>query len=181
MISELQSVREQDLREIAHPVTYEEAMTTASFTEPLKLFEIWHELPGDIPHYNHVKPTLFRPGLLPSMYILDVLPADDDENETGDVDFRFRLFGTANRENYGKEATGNRLSQSAQEGAEQGVASGFGLTQNAYHNRAPQFLICEYYKNQKVVKTASFVVLPLSDDQGNITRMFGCSIWVTPQ
>ncbi|WP_262695845.1 PAS domain-containing protein [Kordiimonas aquimaris] len=180
MISELQSVREQNLREIAHPITHEEAMATASFAEPFKLFEIWRKLPGDIPHYSHVKPTLFRPSLLPSMYILDVLPADDDENETGDVDFRFRLFGTANRDNYGKEATGNRLSQSAREGADQGVASGFGLTQQAYHKRVAQFLMCEYYKNQTIIKTVSFVVLPLSDDQGNIVRMFGCGIWMTP-
>lgn len=179
MISELQSVREQGLREIARPVTYEEAQVTASFTEPLKLFKIWSGLPGNIPHYSHIKPALFSTSLLPSMYILDVLPSDKPENETGDVDFRFRLFGTANRENYGKEATGNRLSQSAREGADHGVASGFGLTQRAYHEQTPQFLICEYYKDDSIIKTASFVVLPLSDDQGNITRMFGCSVWET--
>ena len=179
MISEMRSIREQKLREIVWPITMEEAKAKECFAEPVKLFDIWHNLSGDIPHHNHIKPSLFETTLLPSIYILDVLPEDDLENMTGDVDFRFRLFGTSNRDNYGSEATGNRLSQSAEEGADEGVGSGLGIIQQAYHTRGAQFFACEYYKEHEVVKTASFVVMPLSGDNGDIVRMFGCGIWPT--
>ncbi len=180
MISELQSVREQRLREVARELALEQAAAIPTFEKPIELFRMWQGMDGDIPHFSNVKATAFGADMLPNMYILDVVPATAEENQTGDVDFRFRLFGTANRLNYGAEATGNRLSESAAAGADDGVASGFSLAQQSYHRRMPVFLICEYFSQGQMVRTASFVTLPLVDDDGQIVRLFGCATWAQP-
>jgi len=177
MINELTSVREQKLKEVANLVTLEEAERSPSFTDPITLYNIWSQLPGDVPHFSNVKASNFSTKLLPSMYILDVVQIDDPENKSGDIDLRFRLFGTANRDHYGKEATGARLSKSAAEGKDEGVANGFEIARLAYHSRQAKFLNCVFYKGNEAVRIASFVVLPLSDDNGNINRLFGCSTW----
>lgn len=177
MINELMSVREQNLTEVAELVTLEGAEQLPTFDEPVALYKIWKNMPSDVPHFSNVKASNFSTALLPNMYILDVVPENDPENKTDDIDLRFRLFGTANRDHYGKEATGARLSQSATEGANEGVANGFEIARLAYHSRSARFLLCRFYKDAEVVRTASFVVLPLSDEQGTIVRLFGCSSW----
>lgn len=177
MINELTSVRELKLKEVANLVTLKEAVRSPSFSDPVALYNIWSQLPGDVPHFTHVKASNFSTKLLPNMYILDVMPKDDPENRTNDIDLRFRLFGTANRDHYGKEATGARLSESAAEGKDEGVANGFEIARLAYHSRQAKFMSCVFYKGNKVVRTANFVVLPLSDDNDNVIRLFGCSTW----
>lgn len=178
IINELMSVRDQNLKEVASILTIEEAAEIPAFKEPLTLYQTWLKMPGDVPHFSNVKASSFGAALLPSMYILDVIPGTDPKNHTGDIDLRFRLFGTANRDHYGKEATGARLSQSAANGADAGVADGFSIAREAYHTRNATFMACRFYKDTKVIRTANFVVLPLSDDNGNINRLFGCSTWV---
>jgi len=177
IISELMSVRDQNLKEVACVLTIEEAGEIPAFNEPLALYQAWREMPGDVPHFSNVKASSFSAALLPSMYILDVISKTDPENTTSDIDLRFRLFGTANRDHYGAEATGARLSQSAANGADAGVADGFAIARQAYHTRNATFMVCRFYKDAEVVRTANFVVLPLSDDSGNIIRLFGCSTW----
>lgn len=176
MMSDTQSVVEDALREIATPLSYKEAAASPLFKEPVKLYDHWQALPGEIPHYSHIKPQIFDPAILPFMHILDVIPVGADGNDTGDVDFQFRLFGTGARDNYGKEGTNRRLSHMSHEGS----GSGFDITKHAYQTGTGQFLLCEYYKSDKHVKTGSFVIMPLSDDTGEIARMFGCGVWATP-
>ncbi len=177
ILSELISVREQSLKEIASLVPLSDVKEIPTFKEPLALYHKWLQMPGEVPHFDNVKASSFSATLLPNMYILDVVPEEDPENDTGDVDLRFRLFGTANRENYGKEATGARLSQSAANGSDAGVADGFAIARQAYHTRNATFMVCNFYKDTEVVRTASFVVLPLCDDGGAIVRLFGCAAW----
>lgn len=177
IINELMSVREQNLKEVATLLTLKDAAKLPTFKEPLALHQIWQQMPGEVPHLSNVKASTFSASLLPNMYILDVVPENDPDNETADIDLRFRLFGTANRDHYGKEATGARLSQSAANGTDVGVADGFAIARQAYHSRKATFLMCSFYNDIDVVRTASFVVLPLSDDTGNIVRLFGCATW----
>ncbi len=173
MIKDHQSVVEDQLRETSKVLSYEEVTLLPSFAGPVKLYETWKALPGDVPHYSHIKPGLFEPAELPLMYILDVIEETAEDNDTGDVDFQFRLFGTANRDHYGKEGTRKRLSQMSHAGA----GSGFDITKLAWSTRKAHFLYCEYLKNDVCVKNGSFVVMPLADDNGKVARMFGLSVW----
>ncbi len=176
MIHEHQSVVEDALSETARVLTYEEAVKIPSFDGPVSLYATWRSLPGDVPHYNLIKPHLFEPAQLPLMYILDVITEDASDNSTGDVDFQFRLFGTANTDHYGKEGTSRRLSQMSHAGS----GSGFDITKLAWSTKSARFLFCEYFKSAICVKNGSFVIMPLADDAGNIVRMFGSAIWSDP-
>ena len=130
MISDNQSVVEDALSEIAHPLSYSEASSMASFAEPVKLYDQWQSLPGAVPHHKYIKATMFDPKILPFMHILDVIPAGVDGNDTGDVDFQFRLFGTGARNHYGKEGTSKRLSHMSHDGS----GSGFDSTPTTNNN-----------------------------------------------
>ena len=171
-----QSVVEDELREVSNILPYAEITEIDSFEQPVTLFKQWQALPDDVPHYSHIKPDMFSPSLLPFMHILDVIAPDDETNDTGDVDFQFRLFGTGARDHYGKEGTSRRLSQMSHAGS----GSGFDITKLSCETKTAQFLLSRYYKNDRHVKTGSFVIMPLSDDTGNVVRMFGCGIWTTP-
>lgn len=171
-----QSVVEDELREVSRILPYEEIAQINSFEEPVKLFKQWLDLPGDPPHYRHIKPNLFAPSLLPFMHILDVIPLTDETNDAGDIDFQFRLFGTGARDHYGKEGTKRRLSHMSHAGS----GNGFDITKLACETKTAQFLLSHYFQGDKHVKTGSFVIMPLSGDEGNVERMFGCGIWTTP-
>lgn len=173
MITGSQSVVEDSLQEVSAILSLVEIQDRPSFAEPIKLAEMWQALPGDIPHYKHIRPALFDAKILPFIYILDVVTEGHPEYRGDGVDFKFRLFGTGSRDNYGKEGTSRFLSDMSHAGS----GNGFTVTQLAYETKSPQFLYSDYIRGDKVIKSASYVILPLSDDTGNISRMFGCGIW----
>lgn len=176
MIKNTQSIVEDELREVSEIVQYNQIKNLPSFHWPIVLHQFWQSLPGDVPHQSEIKPHLLDPQILPYMFILDVIVADNPDNHTNKLDFEFRLFGTGSREHYGKEGTAKRLSAMAHDGA----GLGFDITVLSYETKEAQFLSCEYYKDDKPVKTSSFVIMPLSDDSGDVSRLFGCGIWATP-
>lgn len=176
MITGNSSVVEDALREESAIVPYAEIVDTPSFQAPVALYHFWKSLPGEVPHQSEIKPNVLDPKLLPFMYILDVIPSDAEGNTTGKLDFEFRLFGTGSRDHYGKEGTSRRLSAMSHDGA----GLGFDITVLAYESRTAQFLFSEYYKGDQPVKTGSFVIMPLSNDAGNVSRLFGCGTWATP-
>lgn len=176
MIKDTQSIVEDTLTEVSEIVQYSQIKDKPSFHWPVVLYQFWQSLPGEVPHQSEIKPHLLAPEVLPYMYILDVIPADSPNNPTKKMDFEFRLFGTGSRKHYGKEGTQKRLSAMSHNGA----GLGFDITVGSYESKNAQFLFCEYYKSEKPVKTGSFVIMPLSDDSGNVSRLFGCGIWSTP-
>ena len=148
----------------------EEARAQPSFSRPIALFEKWQSLPGNIPHHKNISPAFVGVHVLPEMYILDIV------NQQGtDVDFRWRLFGTAHSDRYGKEATGVLLSEAASR--DQSAAGSYKVALKVIHTHEPAFFLTEFIENNAVHKSTSTVVMPLSDDTGKIGRLFGCSAW----
>lgn len=176
MIKDTQSVVEDALTESSEIVAFNQIKDTPSFHWPVVLYQFWQSLPGDVPRQNEIKPHLLDPQILPYMFILDVVPADSPDNHTKKLDFEFRLFGTGSTDNYGKEGTAKRLSAMSHKGA----GLGFDITVLSYESKSAQFLFSEYFKNDRPVKTGSFVIMPLSDDSGRVSRVFGCGTWAEP-
>lgn len=168
--TEWQSVHEQGLTALVNEVPAAETAADPQFTIPLKLLSKWHAMPGDIPHYSNIDPTKFDPKILPSLFILDAVFKDGE-----DTDFRWRLFGTANRQRYGIEATGYRLSKAMHLDAS--IAESLRLARLVQQFHTPRFMKTRFVKNEKLYHEARTVILPLSDDNGVVARLFGCTTW----
>lgn len=151
-------------------LSLEEARTNPSFSKPVSLFDIWRTLPGPIPHHNNITPSLVGAAILPEMYIIDVIAG---ENEG--YDFRWRLFGTEHSNRYGKEATGVLLSEAAK--SDPSAAGSYKVAKQVMNTLTPAFFHAEFLEGEAVTKTTSTVVMPLSDDTGYVSRLFGCSAW----
>ncbi len=151
-------------------LSLKEARAHPSFVKQVSLFDKWHALPGNIPHHKNITPAFVGIKILPEMYILDVIG-----QQGNNVDFRWRLFGTAHSDRYGKEATGVLLSDAARE--DQSAAGSYKVAQQVMHRLEAVFFLTEFIENDVVNKSTSTVVMPLSDDTGEISRLFGCSAW----
>jgi len=148
----------------------DEARALSSFVKPVSLFDKWQALPGTIPHQKNISPAFVGVQILPEMYILDIV-----SQQGVDVDFRWRLFGTAHSDRYGKEATGVLLSEAASR--DQSAAGSYKVAQQVMRTHKAAFFLSEFIENDIVHKSTSTVVMPLSDDAGEISRLFGCSAW----
>ncbi len=151
-------------------LSLEEARARPSFVKPASLFDKWQSLPGNIPHHKNISPAFVGVQILPEMYILDIIGQQDT-----DVDFRWRLFGTAHSDRYGKEATGVLLSEAASQ--DQSAAGSYKVAQQVMRTLEAAFFLTEFIENDVVIKSTSTVVMPLSDDTGKVSRLFGCSAW----
>jgi hypothetical protein len=164
---EWQSIKELGLSSRAREITLDEAQTNPDFQYPLELHGLWLLMPGDIPHYDEVKPSVLGARLLPSMFIVDVKDAGRD--------FSWRLLGTDHARRFGSEVTGRRMSAVAKFDASTKTSLAF--AHQCYTSQAPVFFKTEYLDKQHVKKTTCTVALPLVDDSGKVKRLFGCSVW----
>lgn len=147
-----------------------DARENQSFANPIALYDKWLTLPEVVPHYKQITPSFVGANTLPEMYIIDVL-GDSKEG----YDFRWRLFGTEHSNRYGREATGILLSEAAR--SDDSAAGSYRVAKQVMDTLEPAFFLTEFLENNVVVKTTSTVVMPLSDDEGKIVRLFGCSAW----
>lgn len=165
--SELETVSEPGLSSRAYEVPYQNALAIASFGLALDLYEVWQHMPGSIPHIDAFKPNTLSAAILPSMFVMDV--------EDSGMDFRWRLFGTAHSRRFGAEVTGELMSDVATR--DTSARSSLTFAQVCYKEQTPIFFCTEYRDETRIRKTTHTVVMPLSDDDGTVTRLFGCSIW----
>ncbi len=152
-------------------LSLEEIKEIRSFEEPLRLYHIWQDIPKEQSRIDALKPETFGPSLLPHMYILDVT----QDAKSKELDFRWRLFGSAHTDRYRKEATGSCLSEAA--GRYSGAASSYKVAQNVYEHRQAVFYMNSYFDDSGPVRSTSTVALPLMNGSGKVTQVFGCSIW----
>ncbi len=152
----------------------EQARATPSFAKPVLLYDKWRALSDTIPHHNNITPAFIGVDILPEMYIMDVLSGPDNGTDLP-WDFRWRLFGTTHRDHYGREATGMLLSEAALRDAS--AAGSYKVAQQVMKTLEAIFFLTEFVENDMAVKSNSTVVMPLSDNEGNISRLFGCSAW----
>jgi len=165
--AEWQSIKELGLSSRAQELSYEEALADPNFEYPMELHALWSAMPGDIPHFEEVKPSIFGTHLLPSVFIMNVVEQGSD--------FRWRLFGTDHTQRFGSDITGRRMSTIAKLDTSAGSSLAFG--RKCYDTRTPVFFKTEYFDDQRVKKTTCTVALPLRGENGVIERLFGCSIW----
>ena len=172
--TESPSVQEQNLAVAAREISEQDALNNTLFATPLELQEKWRAMPANtphsVPHYRNIDPTKIGVKILPTLFILDVLEQDEDE-----PDFRWRLFGTRNTQRYGIEATGYRLSKAVHIDAS--IAESLRLARLVCKTRTPKFMATSFTKDGAVIYQASSIILPLSDDNGHIARVFGCTDW----
>lgn len=161
------SIKEMGLSSRAEEVPLTDALTDPNFEYPVSLHRLWLSMPGDIPHFDEVNPSLLNTQLLPSVFIMDVLEQGSD--------FRWRLFGTDHARRFGGEVTGKRMSTIAKIDSSAGSSLAFG--RKCYDERTPVFFKTEYLKNQHVKETTCAVALPLVGKNDSIERLFGCSVW----
>lgn len=152
-------------------VSLPEAEKNTSFREPVRLHRIWHELPRERRQIPALKADTFGPALLPHMYILDVIL----DSESDEIDFRWRLFGSTHTDRYKKEATGSYLSKAAANYP--GAASSYEIAQWVFEHRQAAFYITKYSDDVGPVRSTSTVALPVLDASGDVSHIFGCSIW----
>jgi len=169
--NEWRSIKDLGLSSRAAEITYKEALKDPNFEYPLALHSLWHLMPGKVPHFDEIKPSIFGPQILPSMFIMDV--------EDGGKDFRWRLFGTDHAQRFGVEVTGKRMSSVAK--VETSAETSLVFARKCYMEKAPVFFRTEYYDDQRVKKATHAVAMPLMGDSGKIERLFGCSVWSTPE
>lgn len=166
--AEWQTIKELNLSSRAFEVAYEDALEDPSFAYPLELHGLWLLMPGEIPHFDEVKPAKFGTQILPSMFIMDVLD--------GGEDFRWRLFGTDHAKRFGGEVTGRRMSAVAK--FETSAASSLEFARECYRSRKPVFFKTEYFDELHTVRRTYTVALPLLGKDDRIERLFGCSVWI---
>lgn len=164
------SVKELDLKAVSCEMSERKACSNRMFEKPLKLMEKWKAMPGDVPHFKNVDPVEIGTDILPILFILDVI-----EQEDSDLDFKWRLFGTKNTQRYGIEATGYRLSKAMHLDAS--IAQSLRLARLVHKTHTPRFMETHFVKEDEIVYQASTIILPLSDDSGKVTRLFGCTDW----
>lgn len=164
------AVHEKGMTAVANEVSFEMAQAHPSFVTALRLLEKWNGLPGDIPHHKHISPATVGSVLLPYLFIMDVVHEEGTE-----TDFRWRLFGTAIRRKYGLEATGHLLSDAL--GLDASIDESLRLARKTFVTRAPTFMHTQFYRDAKLYHEAQSVILPLSGDDGTVTRIFGCTTW----
>lgn len=164
------AVHEKGMIAVANEVTLEKAQTEENFAIALKLLQKWKDLPGDIPHYKQVSPSAIGSIILPYLFIMDVV-----QNEGEETDFRWRLFGTAIRKKYGLEATGHLLSDAL--GLDASIDESLRLARKTLSTQSASFMHTRFYRDEKLYHEAQTVILPLSGDDGSISRLFGCTTW----
>ena len=155
-------------------LSLEEARATPSFAKPVTLFDKWQALPGTIPHHKNITPAFVGAQISSEIYILDVLPQKINDVDSC-WDFRWRLFGTAHSDRYGKDATGILLSEAAI--GDESAAGSYNIAKQVMKTHEAVFFLTKFIQNEVVHKTTSTVVMPLLDDGGNVSRLFGCSAW----
>ncbi|TNE61818.1 MAG: hypothetical protein EP335_14075 [Alphaproteobacteria bacterium] len=165
--SEWQTIRGQKLDSRAEAVLTVVARKLPLFRLPVKLYDMWMALPGELPSASHVTPTWLGAELLPYMYILDIVD--------GGQDFRWRLFGTAHAARYGSEATGMLMSEAARR--DKSAAGSLHFARQTCAEKRPTFFLTEFLQGEFAVKSNATVVLPLAGPDGDMSRLFGCSVW----
>lgn len=154
----------------SHIISLKEARSNPSFSKAITLFDKWRALPEAIPHHKNITPTLIGADILPELYIIDVIGSKKEG-----IDFRWRLFGTEHSNRYGREATGILLSKAAK--SDPSAADSYEIAQQVMKTSEATFFQTEFMEDDTTTQITRTVVMPLSDDTGNVSRLFGCSSW----
>jgi len=138
-----------------------------TFKIPNQLYALWQSLPGTPPHFSHFKPGVVDPALLPNSVLMDVL----DEGE----DYKFRVYGTAHVTHFGADLTGRTVSEVEKlNPASKVIRQVYDMVMV---ERDAVFFVLDYLNQNDVIKRATGVMLPLADDNGKISRLYGAMDW----
>jgi len=145
------------------------AAKSETFDTPNQLYALWRSLPGTPPHFSHFKPGVVDPALLPNSVLMDVI----DEGK----DYKFRVYGTAHVTHFGADLTGLTVSKVEK------INPASKVIRQVYDmvitHRTEVFFELDYLNRNDVVKRATGVMLPLTNDQGKINRLYGVMDWFT--
>lgn len=163
-------IEEDTLRNLIGKFNIVSAATAAgssTFDIPSQLFALWQSLPGEPPHFSHFKPGVVDPALLPNSVLMDVL----NEGE----DYKFRVYGTAHVTHFGADLTGLTTSEVEKiNPATRVIRQVYDMVMD---QRNEVFFVLDYLNKNDVVKRATGVMLPLADDDGKISRLYGGMDW----
>ncbi len=164
------AVHQKGMEAFPEEISETDALLDDGFALTFTLLSKWQNMPGNIPHHKNVTPTEIGSAILPFLFILDVVLEDNQE-----PDFKWRLFGTAISQRYGIEATGHLLSKAMKLDAS--IAESLRLARLVYSLKQPRFMRTRFVKDGRQYHQARTVILPLSGDNGNVERLFGCTAW----
>lgn len=148
-------------------VSKSEAINSSRFATSSQLFSLWQSLPGDPPQFALFKPGTIDPALLPKTVLMDVLDNGRD--------YRFRVYGTVHVTHFGADLTGLPLSEVEKANPAASVIRE--LYNMVMEQRDAIFFKLDYLSHNDVVKRATGVMMPLSDENSDIVRLFGGMDW----
>ncbi len=143
------------------------ASASTRFDIPNQLYALWQKLPGTPPHFSHFKPGTVDPAILPNSVLIDVLGTGKD--------YRFRFYGTAHVTHFGADLTGLTVSEVEKiNPASKVIRQVYDMVMTSH---GAVFFTLDYLNRNDVVKRATGVMLPLADDDGIISRLYGVMDW----
>lgn len=160
----------QALRELVGEssiVSIDEAKGNPRFALPLEFHALWRSQDGAVPHQEAFKPGLIEPALMPKLAIMDVLD--------GGADYRWRFYGTVHVDHFGADLTGTTCSQIETANPATGIIRT--LYNVVMKRQDAVFFLLNYLSQDHVIKRATGVMMPLSDDAGETTRLIGVMDW----
>ncbi len=164
------SIPREMLRELVGEfdvVSTDTALATPHFEKPAILYRLWRSWPGKTPHYANIKPGAVDPEMMPYTVIMDVLDSGKD--------YRFRFYGTVHVAHFGGDLTGMTISEVEKANPASKVIRE--LYDKVLEKNNAVFFHLNYLSRQHVVKRATGVMMPLSDDSGNTVRLVGNMYW----
>ncbi len=148
-------------------VSTEDALSSVRFATSTKLYNLWQTLPGHPPQHAAFSLGALSPELLPKMVVIDVLRHGED--------YRFRFYGSTHVAHFGGDLTGLTTRD-----VEKAVPASNVIRQLYDHVLALKdavFFRLTYLNQTDVIKRATGVMMPLTDENGAITRLIGGMDW----
>ena len=139
----------------------------AQFETARSLVAIWNSWPGEPPIRRSLDPVQLGAELLPSIVLLEAL-------EDGG-DYRWRIFGSLHEREYGADLRGHRLSEIESQNPSADALRR--VLDEARLTVSPVYYRLQYSSAIGLKRRASGVILPLADEDGDVSWLCGCASW----
>lgn len=164
------NVSKEVLRQLvgqSETVKAEDALSSTRFPTSTELYHLWQTLPGQPPKHTAFSLGTLSPELLPKMVVMDVLRHGED--------YRFRFYGSTHVAHFGGDLTG--LTTRDVEKAVPATDIIRQLYDHVLKVKDAVFFQLSYLNQTDVIKRATGIMMPLTDDNGTITRLIGGMDW----
>ena len=142
--------------------------TDDRFSRIRPLVEWWQTLPDTPPPRTQLDPFSFGGAMVGYLVLLDVIGAGKD--------FKWRTFGGRHAQEFGADLTHVHLSELlADHPAAQGLSD---VMNTVLERRKPVPFEIRYMSEKKLLRQAVGVLMPLADENGALSFIFGAADWV---